>query len=131
VVHANRAEPSYCVDVSNGGARLIADTVADKGGSGGGFRPHDLLEAALAACLNISVRMCADAEGIALSDVRTAVSLDRSSPDTVVFVYRVGLDGALSDEERARLLAAADASSVKATLSREISFRSRERPDPA
>jgi putative redox protein len=127
VVRGELAEPSYRVEVSNDVASLIADTVLEKGGSGSGFRPHDLLEAALAACLNISVRICADAHGIALSGVRRIVTWDRSSPDAVAFVYSVELGGSLSDEERSTLLAAADASSVRATLSKEISFRAADR----
>ena len=37
-----------------------SDNTPDKGGKGAGFRPHELLEAALACCMNMSVRMYAE-----------------------------------------------------------------------
>lgn len=45
----SRSEP-YATRFSDGVQEALADTTADKGGGGAGFRPHDLLEAALATC---------------------------------------------------------------------------------
>src|SRR6266540_2895364 len=53
-----------------------ADTTVDKGGGSAGFRPHDLLEAALASCLTMSLRMCAEKYDIPFSEIRTKVSLN-------------------------------------------------------
>ena len=39
--------------------QAVADAPLEKGGAGAGFGPHELLEAALATCLNIAVRMSA------------------------------------------------------------------------
>ena len=36
---------------------VLVDTTLEKGGTGKCIRPHDLLEAALAACMNIAIRM--------------------------------------------------------------------------
>ncbi|HEX3104593.1 MAG TPA: OsmC family protein [Terriglobales bacterium] len=87
-----------------------------------GFRPHDLLEAALATCANISVRMYAADHGIPLRNVTTTVSLDKSHSDEVVFRYTVCLDGDLTEEHKDRLLQAVGACPVRRTLSRKISF---------
>lgn len=54
-------------------------TTPDKGGGNQGFRPHELLEAALATCMNIHLRMYAANHGIELGEVTTKVTLDRSS----------------------------------------------------
>jgi putative redox protein len=107
---------------SDGEHEGVADTTADKGGEHAGFRPHDLLEAALAACVNMSVRMYADHHGIPLRGVTTNVSLDRTHPDEVVFRYDLDLDGELTEEQRNRLLQASNACPVRKTLSKSIRF---------
>ena len=64
MIRANSTPENYLTTVSNGEFTLPADTTADKGGGGQGFRPHDLLEAALASCMNMSLRMAAQKAGI-------------------------------------------------------------------
>lgn len=75
----------YQARFSNGQNGAFSDTIKDKGGGGFGFRPHELLEAALARCINITIRMCADKYSIPLSKVTTTVRLNRSNPDEAVF----------------------------------------------
>jgi putative redox protein len=112
----------YQTRFSDGEHKGIADTTADKGGEHSGFRPHDLLEAALATCVNMTVRMYADNHGIQLRAVTTNVSLDRTHPDVVVFRYEVELDGELTEEQRNKLFQAASACPVRKTLSKIIRF---------
>ena len=112
----------YQTRFSDGKHEGVSDTTADKGGQHSGFRPHDLLEAALAACVNMTVRMYADNHGIPLRGVTTNVSLDRIHPDEVVFRYEVELDGELTEEQRNRLLQAAGACPIRKTLSKRIRF---------
>jgi putative redox protein len=112
----------YQTRFTDGEYEGVADTTADKGGEHSGFRPHDLLEAALAACVNMSVRMYADHHGISLRGVTTKVSLDRTHPDEVVFRYDLEVDGELTEEQRNRLLQASRACPVRKTLSKRIRF---------
>ena len=112
----------YQTRFSDGEHEGIADTTADKGGAHFGFRPHDLLEAALAACVNMSVRIYADHHGIPLRGVTAKVSLDRTDPDEVVFCYDLELDGELTEEQRDRLLQASRACPVRKKLSKRIRF---------
>ncbi len=112
----------YKTRFSDGEHEGIADTTADKGGSHAGFRPHDLLVASLATCVNMIVRMYADNHGIPLRGVTTNVSLDRTRPDEVVFRYEVELDGELTEEQRNKLFQAASACPVHKTLSKSIRF---------
>jgi putative redox protein len=112
----------YRTRFSDGRHEAFSDATADKGGEHSGFRPHDLLEAALASCVNMAVRMYADNHGIPLRGVTTNVSLDRTRPDEVVFQYEVGLDGELTPEQQDRLLHAASACPVRRTLSKRIAF---------
>lgn len=116
--------PPYKTIFSDGVHQGISDTTPDKGGGNAGFRPHDLLEAALATCVNMTVRMYADSRSIALAGVRTKVNLDRSDPQAAVFRYEVELDGDLTESDRENLLRAAAACPVRRTLSRAIRFES-------
>ena len=112
----------YQTRFSDGEHHGTSDTTVDKGGRHSGFRPHDLLEAALASCVNMTVRMFADNHAIPLRSVTAKVSVDRTDPDEVVFRYEVGLDGELTPEQRDSLLHAAAACPVRRTLSKRIRF---------
>jgi len=118
------AEPQpYLTRFSNGKQTTNADTTPDKGGGGLGFRPHELLEAALATCMNMHLRMYASNHGIELGDVITTVSLDRNSQEEAVFNYSIELSGQLADEQRKKLLEIAETCPVHRTLDKKLSFR--------
>lgn len=122
--------PRYLTGFSDGFHEAASDTTADKGRGNAGFRPHDLLEAALATCVNMSVRMFAEKRAMPLRAVKTKVRLDRSMPDEVVFQYHVDLEGELSITQKEELLRAAAACPVRRTLSKQIRFESNsEMPD--
>ena len=108
--------------MSNGRRELNADPPRDKGGAGAGFGAHELLEAALAACMNMAIRMRAVADGIPVPHVRTAVRLVRPNTEQVTFEYHVELAGDLSEEQRSALIEAADACPVRQTLARQLRF---------
>ena len=107
---------------SDGEHGCLSDVSADKGGQHAGFRPHALLEAALASCVGMTVRMYADHHAIPLRSVTAKVTLDRSQPDEIVFRYEVDVDGDLTPEQKDRLLHAASACPVRKTLSKKIRF---------
>lgn len=104
MVEATSEPVWYQTQLTNRVPSIFSDTTRDTGGSESGFRPHNLLEAALASCLNITLRMYADQHGLALSGVTTRVTLDRSNPEETIFEYEVELLGELSEQDRARLL---------------------------
>jgi putative redox protein len=113
---------AYRTDFANGQARAVADAPLDKGGGGAGFGPHELLEAALATCISMAVRMRADKRGIALDGVSTTVRLDRSLADRVAFEFATVYTGSLSAEDRKQLDEAANTCPVLQTLSKKITF---------
>ena len=125
MITTRSAGPRYCTTFSDGKHEGCCDTTPDKGGGADGFRPHDLLEAALASCLNISVRMFSEKHGIPLSGVTTTVTLNREMPEESTFEYAVELEGTLTDAERRMLLDAASNCPVRRTLSKKLSFRPR------
>jgi Predicted redox protein, regulator of disulfide bond formation len=48
----------HCI-LTNDKLTVDSDAPIYKGGLGNGFRPHELLEGALASCISISIRMIA------------------------------------------------------------------------
>jgi putative redox protein len=122
MIYAKSELTPYRTRFSDGEHESTSDTTADNGGNHSGFRPHDLLAAALATCVNMTVRMYADNHGIPLRGVTANVTLDRTHPDEVVFRYDVELDGELTAEQQSRLFHAASACPVRKTLSKRIRF---------
>lgn len=100
----------------------MADTTEDKGGGGSGFRPHELLEAALATCMNMAATMYAAKHAIPLSRVVTKVTLDRSGSEQVAFSYSVELSGKLTAQQRDVIMSAMRVCPVRKTLSRGVRF---------
>ena len=123
MIIAGSATPAYLTPFTDGEHSALSDTTREKGGSGGGFWPHNLLEAALATCINITLRKYADKHGIPLTEASTKVQLDRSRPGETVFGYEVDLQGNLTEPQRQALLKVAGDCPVKATLLQEISFK--------
>jgi putative redox protein len=114
--------PPYRVQFTDGRHSALADTTQDKGGGESGFRPHDLLGAAFAACMNMTATMYAAKHAIPLTQVVTKVTLDRSGSEQVVFGYSVELGGKLTDEQRAAIMSAIRACPIRKTLSRGVRF---------
>jgi putative redox protein len=120
-----QSEPrKYLTSISNGHHLLMSDTVEAYGGSHAGFRPHELLEAAFASCLNIWLRMHADKYAIPLAGVKVTTRLDgMDDPAAITFEYHIELEGPLLDVHRQSLLEAAELCPVRGTLSKKICFR--------
>jgi len=120
----SKSHPTKFKTVFTNGEHVSAsDTTPDKGGANSGFRPHELLEAALANCMNMTLRMTAEKHGISLSAVSVAVSLNRSNPEAPVFEYRTEFDGDISEAQKERLLSALETCPVRNTLAKPLFFR--------
>lgn len=120
MITATQDGPAWRTRFTDGVYTDWADTVPEHGGAYSGFRPYGLIEAALATCLNITVRMSAEKHAIPLESVTTAVTTDRTDPAKTVLTYMIELTGDLSEAQRARLHAAAKACPVHKTLTHEI-----------
>jgi putative redox protein len=115
-------DPRYLVEFTNGTQRADADVFPVKGGQGAGFGPHELLEASLATCINMWIRMQADTLGISVGAIAVTVSLLRDHPEEATFDYSVTVDGVPSDAQRGILLEAAQNCPVRRTLLKKLSF---------
>jgi len=122
VVVSASGQEKYLAEIFNGTAGILSDTTEEKGGSGKYFRPHDLLEAALASCLNITTRMVLEAMNLSCEKVTVKVELDRSDEAKTVFKYEIDIAGAIENETREAVLARVMNCPVKKTLSKPLEF---------
>src|SRR5580658_9505885 len=120
MIHADSQPDPFLTRFTNGEQIASSDTTPDKGGGSRGFRPHELLEAALATCMNMSIRMYAQKHEIPLAGASVIVSLNRSTPEGPTFVYRIELHGSLSDMQKGRLLSSVEHCPVRTTLSKSL-----------
>lgn len=104
---------------------IEADTPEEKGGRGDGWRPHDLLEASVATCLTISIRMAAARLGLEAESVEVRAWIDRPDPDAPVLRYAARVPG-LDPASEEQLLAEVESFPVQQTLSR-LALAPRER----
>jgi putative redox protein len=115
-------EIPFEVDFTNGKHTGRADAPEEKGGRGAGFNPRELLEAALASCLNIIIRIHAQQHDIPLEHVMVSVTLDQRNGAEAVFEYTLELKGPLTEAQRQELVQATQSCPVHQTLSGKISF---------
>ncbi len=126
-----RTEQSYTSQVLASGHGLLLDEPLAVGGNNLGPTPYDYLLAGLGGCTGITLRMYADRKGWPLDAVEvhlrhakihaedcetcegTAGQIDQIERD-------IKLEGALSEEQRARLLEIAEKCPVHRTLHNEI-----------
>jgi putative redox protein len=104
------------------GQNIIVDIPSDKGGSGSGIRPYELLEAALASCMNISLRMQAEKEGIELEKVETTVSVNRNINGKTIFEYECTILDELDKQTIERIKSILQNCLIRKILSNQIEF---------
>ena len=127
MIRTDSQSAKFQAQFTNGVQVSVSDTTPDKGGGNLGFRPHELLEAALAACMNITLRMYAEKQSLPLSGVSVAGSLNRNNPDGPLFEYSIEFHGSLSESQKGQLLSALENCPVRKTLSKPMHFKLRAR----
>ena len=110
--------------VIDGSHRLITDEPEAVGGDGSAPAPHELLPAALAACISTTLVMYAHTKGWELGEVTVEVEYDhRSTPRRFDVVTR--LTGDLTGEQLERLEKVAAACPVRRSIEAGIEFEER------
>lgn len=89
---------------------VFADVTKDLGGDDSAPDPHDLYDAALAACKAITVMMYAKRKQIPLEYIDILIERDNSRETQGTYVLNVTLSllGQLTDEQKSQLAAIAD-----------------------
>ena len=108
----------------DGTHRLITDQPERYGGEGSGPSPHELLPAALAACVTVTLVQYGRTKGWELGEVSVDVEYDnRSAPRQVATVIRLG--GELTEEQLERLEKVARACPLRRSLEAGFEFTER------
>jgi putative redox protein len=133
IVHGDAKGFAQKIDI--GSYQISADEPVSYGGTDTGASPYDLLLAALGACTSMTIGLYARKRGWLLEKI--TVSLHHAKihakdcDDCETKEGRVDriwldihLDGALSDEQRAKLMKIAEKCPVHQTLTSEINIKS-------
>lgn len=127
-VVAETTQGPFLNHVVVGAHQFLADEPESIGGFDAGPAPYDLLSSALGACTSMTLRMYATRKGLPLDRVSVEVQHGKVHADDCVecaegrtgmidrFERVVHLQGDLTDEQRASLLAIADKCPVHRTL---------------
>jgi uncharacterized OsmC-like protein/alpha-beta hydrolase superfamily lysophospholipase len=114
----------FQLQVRTGKHLLFADEPDSFGGLDSGPSPFQLLGAALAACMTMTVRLYAERKQWAVKRIRTAVGhtreLDQVPRDR--FDVRLAFEGELDDEQRARMIEIAGKCPVHKALTEGARF---------
>ncbi|GAB6125634.1 OsmC family protein [Humidesulfovibrio idahonensis] len=108
---------------SDGKHEALADTPPQYGGNDAGFKPVELLEAALATCVTMVLRLSAEKRGIPLEGAEVKVKLNRDNKDESVFEYGIELRGEITEAQRATLMHAVAGCPVKKIMGGAVSFK--------
>jgi len=136
VVAAETAGGPFTQSVEAGRHALLADEPRVQGGDDMGPSPYDLLLSGLGACTNMTLQLYARRKGWPLEKVVTRLThARRHEADCVhcaeaeakldVVTREIEIDGALSDEQLARLMEIAEKCPVHRTLEAGVTIRTR------
>lgn len=102
--------------------QILSDTSVATGGQDEAMNPHEILETALAACTAITLKMYAKRKNMPLDDVHVEVHTTSEGKESVLS-RKVHLIGALSAEEKTRLLEIADKCPIHKLLLSQITIQ--------
>jgi putative redox protein len=120
----------YAVAIEAGGHRIVSDEPVARGGGNAGASPYDLLLSSLAACTAITLRMYGERKQWDLKIVTVDVRYFREG-DSERIERRLGLEGSLSEEQRARVAEIAERTPVTLTLKRGLPIVTQLEPLPS
>ena len=129
MIRASSLDKPYLTTFTNGSQSSVADVPLEKGGNGNGFGPHELLEAALATCLTMTVQMYAEKHQLPLTWAESVVRIDRSIPGAATLDYDLTFEGSLTDEQKAQLWEAAIRCPVACTLTGSLALNRATKTD--
>jgi len=125
--HSRRPDPNQLAcEVEVGTHVLICDEPAAVGGNDRGPTPHDLFDAALAACTSLTVTLYARRKGWTVEDVRVTITRDDREERNGVYRLqrRIEFIGALNDEQRQRLMEIAERCPIHRLMHAKIEITS-------
>ncbi len=120
---ASIASTHYRLTLNDGRHNFFSDEPKSAGGTDTAPAPDELLEASLASCTAITLRMYADRKQWQVETIDVSVHLSRENGKTN-FVRNIGVRGELTEEQKQRLLEIAKSCPVSKTLLGEVDINS-------
>jgi putative redox protein len=114
-VHVRTASGKFGQKIQIGAHTLAADEAQDASGDDTGPAPHELLLAALGSCTSMTVKLYADRKEWPLEAVHVALN-GRHDEGGFLIERTLQVEGALSAEQKARLVEIAEKCPVAKTL---------------
>ncbi|MEO7531286.1 MAG: OsmC family protein, partial [Sediminibacterium sp.] len=108
--------------LQNGRHEFLADEPLEKGGEDTGPAPDELLEAALASCTAVTLRMYAARKKWPVAEIEVTVSVERIENKSI-FTKSIKVNGEIDDTQRNRLLEIAALCPVSKTLLGEVEIK--------
>jgi putative redox protein len=116
MITSSIGKEQYRVTHSNGKHRFFADEPEEKGGKDTAPSPDELLEAALASCTLVTLRMYTDHKQWETGVINISVSLQREQGKSMI-TRVLKFEKQLTEEQKQRLIQVAKACPVSKTLS--------------
>jgi putative redox protein len=126
VVARRRKGYTHEVEIE-GGHTIVVDEPREAGGDDEGPSPTRLVAAGLAGCIAITLEMYAERKGWDVGQVEVDVEVEYDGVTPRSFAVALRLPGALSEEQRARLLVVARKCPVHKLLAGEAAVTVSER----
>lgn len=116
MVSSSIGQEQYRVTHSNGRHQFFADEPAEKGGKDTAPTPDELLEAALASCTLVTLRMYTDHKQWETGVINISVSLQREAGKSII-TRVLKFEKQITEEQKQRLIQVAKACPVSKTIS--------------
>lgn len=113
----------YRTEIKAGDHLVIADEPIETGGKNLGMNPNEFLLASLGTCTAMTLRMYADRKKWNVEKIRVDLTLDvaKTEQNQTSYIKRhIAIDGALTEEQRQRLLKIAEECPLHKILSNPI-----------
>ena len=124
-VKATIGAENYKTVITSPTSEFITDMPIDEGGQNLGPKPKELLAAALAGCVAMTVKMYANRSKWLLEDVFVDVEIDtETTPGTTIFTKNVSFTGDLTEEQIKRLHVIAQKCPINKILQNPIVVKS-------
>lgn len=116
MITSSIGKEQYRVTHSNGRHEFFADEPEEKGGKDTAPSPDELLEAALASCTLVTLRMYTDHKKWNIGNIHLVVSLSRIEDKTII-TRELKFEHEMTEEQKQRLIQVAKACPVSKTIS--------------